>query len=219
MRTSKERVRRLMREASLQASLPHQRRRGDRSHSGTICTNMPDMMWGTDATSCLTVEGNATIFVVVDHCTRECLGIHAASRGTRFEALEALRQAIHHSFGIFNQDIAKDQLSLRHDHGNQFVSHDYQNELKFLGIKSTPAYVAEPQCNGVSERFIRTLKEQLLWLRKFSSIQELNEALHRFKELFNSSWLVAKHNYLTPSQARAKLTQTPYPMEPLSVAS
>ena len=89
----------------------------------------------------------------------------------------------------------------------------------FLGIKSTPAYVAEPQCNGVSERFIRTLKEQLLWLRKFSSIQELNEALHRFKELFNSSWLVVKHNYLTPSQARAKLTQTPYPIEPLSVAS
>ena len=37
-------------------------------------------------------EGPAFVFVAVDHCTAECIGLHAAKRGTRFEALEPIRQ-------------------------------------------------------------------------------------------------------------------------------
>ena len=32
------------------------------------------------------------MFVAVDHCTTECVGLHAAKKATRFEALEPLRQ-------------------------------------------------------------------------------------------------------------------------------
>jgi len=219
IRTSKERVRRLMKFAGLQAPRPALRERGDRAHRGTICTARPDVMWGTDATSMLTEEGNATIFIMVDHCTQECLGIHAARRGTRLEALEAVRQAVHHSFGEFREGIGAGLLSLRHDHGSQFISDAYQKELKFLGIKSTPAFVAEPQCNGVSERFIRTLKEQLLWLQTFTSVAALNEALAAFKEHYNGSWLVAKHHYLTPSEVRVQFNSVPTHSERLPVAS
>ncbi len=37
-------------------------------------------------------EGQVTVFVAVDHCTTECVGIHAAKRATLFEALEPIRQ-------------------------------------------------------------------------------------------------------------------------------
>ena len=78
VRTSKGRVLRLMREAGLLAPTRVGRRRGPRSHDGTITTERPDEMWGTDATACLTTrEGNATVFIAVDHCTQECVGIHA----------------------------------------------------------------------------------------------------------------------------------------------
>ena len=120
---------------------------------------------------------------------------------------------------VTEEKLTEEKLALRHDHGSQFVSGDYQDELKFLGIKSTPAFVAEPQCNGVSERFIRTLKERLLWLRRFSSINGLNEALQDFKDRYNSSWLVAKHGHLTPTQVRAQFTASPLPAQPLLVAS
>jgi putative transposase len=217
LRTAKERVRRLMKLAQLQAPRPALRQHGDQAHSGTICTTQPDMMWGTDATSVLTREGNATIFIMVDHCTQECLGLHAARHGTRFEALEVVRQAVKHSFGAFKERVAKG-LAIRHDHGSQFISDAYQKELKFLGITSTPSFVAEPQCNGVSERFIRTLKEQLLWLKHFASVEELNKALSSFKERYNQTWLVAKHNYLTPSEVRSKLS-TPHLSPQKGVAS
>ena len=45
----------------------------------------------------------------------------------------------------------------------------------------------EPPRNGVSERFIPTLKDQLLWLRSFETIGALNEALSALKAHYNSA--------------------------------
>ena len=99
-RTSKERVRRLMREHDLQAPQRAGHAHGPTAHDGTITTEAPDVMWGTDMTATVTVaEGPAFVFVAVDHCTAECIGLHAAKRGTRFEALEPIRQGIRERFG------------------------------------------------------------------------------------------------------------------------
>ncbi len=163
--------------------------RGNKAHDGRITTDPPDTMWGTDATQTLTRAGTATIFILVDHCTAECIGIHAAERGTRHEALEPLRQGVRRHFGGYDHGVATG-LALRHDHGSQFMSHDFQQELSFLGIRSTAAFVAEPECNGVAERFIRTLKEQLLWLQTFDNVDHLNEALQAFRARYNCEWRV-----------------------------
>ena len=69
------------------------------------------------------------------------------------------------------------------------------------------AFVADPECNGVAERFIRTLKEQLLWVEVFDDVDHLNEALHRFRLQYNASWLVQKHQHRTPDQVRSLLCQ------------
>ncbi|HEY7494409.1 MAG TPA: hypothetical protein VIH59_25325 [Candidatus Tectomicrobia bacterium] len=36
--------------------------------------------------------GQVAIFIAVDHFSAECVGMHAAQQGTRFEALEPIRQ-------------------------------------------------------------------------------------------------------------------------------
>ena len=163
---------RLMREAGLLAPTRVGRRRGPRNHDGTITTGHPDEMWGTDATACLTTrEGNATVFIAVDHCTQECVGIHAARPGTRFEALEPLRQGLREHFGGYGAGVATG-LALRHDHGSQYMSDHFQGELRFLGIRSSPSFVAAPEGNGCAERFIRTLKEQLLWVETFETVEQ-----------------------------------------------
>ena len=66
IRTSPERVRRLMRAHDLQA--PHRvgQAHGPTVHNGTITTETPDVMWGTDMTATVTVgEGAACVFVAV----------------------------------------------------------------------------------------------------------------------------------------------------------
>lgn len=196
-----------MRDHGLQAPYFPKRQRGSKAHDGTITTNQPDEMWGTDATATLTRdEGAAFVFIAVDHCTSECIGIHASRSGSRHEALEPIRQGVRASFARFDQNAATG-LSVRHDHGSQYMSHDFQQELRFLGIRSTPAFVAEPECNGVAERFIRTLKEQLLWVQTFDTIEELRLELLAFKQRYNNQWLVQKHGHITPAQARKNLSQ------------
>ena len=61
-------------------------------------------------------------------------------------------------------------LRLRHDHGSNYLADDFQQEVAFFGIESSPSFVQEPEGNGVAERFIRTLKENLLWVRSFATI-------------------------------------------------
>jgi transposase InsO family protein len=203
IRTSKRRVLRLTREHGLQAPGRVGRPRGPKAHDGTIRTEQVDVMWGTDLTSTMTGQGQASIFVTVDHCSTECLGIHASRQATRFEALEPIRQSVRACFGAFAEDIASG-LELRHDHGSQFVADDFQAELAFLGIAPSPAFVREPEGNGCVERFIRTLKENLLWVRRFATIEELRLALHAFKDTYNRTWIVERHGYRTPAQVRAE---------------
>jgi putative transposase len=207
VRTSKGRVLRLMREAKLLAPTRLGHAHGPKAHDGRITTDVPDQMWGMDATSCLTRrEGNATVFVVVDHCAAECIGLHAARPGTRFEAVEALRQGVRAIFGGYAEGIATGLLA-RHDHGSQYVSDYLQDELKFLGIESSPAFVREPEGNGVAERFIRTLKEQLLWVHTFETVEELRQALLAFKDRYNREWLCERHGHQTPAAVRARATR------------
>ncbi len=202
LRTSKERVRRLMRENGLSALARTGRPTGPRNHDGTIIPEAIDTMWGTDMTATFTTEhGQVAVFVAVDHCSAECVGLHAALRGTRFEALEPVRQGVAERFGGVETGAAQG-LSIRHDHGSQYMSHDFQKEIAWLGAASSPAFVRAPEGNGCAERFIRTLKENLLWVRTFRAVEELRLALIEFKRTYNEHWLIERHGHRSPAQFR-----------------
>ena len=206
-RTSLRRVLRLMRQNHLLAPARVGSPRGPRNHDGTIIPEMVDVMWGTDLTTTITGEGLAAVFIAVDHCSAECVGIHAHARATRFEALEPIRQGVRRHFGGFARGIARG-LAVRHDHGSQYMSDHFQKEIAFLGIESSPAFVRAPEGNGCAERFIRTLKENLLWVRSFETIEELRQALLLFQATYNTSWLIERHGFLTPADFRHKQLQT-----------
>jgi transposase InsO family protein len=173
IRTASERVRRLMREHHLQAPRRGGNPHGPKAHDGVIITEEPDTMWGTDMTTTVTTgEATVHVFIAVDHCTCECVGLHVAKRGDRFEALEPLRQGVREHF---------------------------------LGMESSPSFVREPEGNGCAERFIRTLKEDLLWVRVFATVAELAEALREFKRTYNERWLIRRHGHRPPGQVRRDL--------------
>jgi putative transposase len=200
-RTSRRRVLRLMGENGLLAPSRTGAPRGPRTHDGTIIPETVDAMWGTDLTTTVTGEGQAAVFVAVDHCSAECVGIHASLDANRFEALEPLRQGVRRHFGGFAKDVARG-LSVRHDHGSQYMAGDFQKELRFLGIESSPAFVRAPEGNGCAERFIRTLKENLLWVRSFATVEELRQALLAFREAYNATWLIERHGFRPPAAVR-----------------
>ena len=195
-----------MREHALLAPARTGAPRGPRTHDGTIIPKTVDTMWGTDLTTVFTGEGQAAVFIAVDHCSGECVGIHAHARATRFEALEPIRQGVRRHFGGFARDIAKG-LAMRHDHGSQYMSDHFQKELAFLGIESSPAFVRTPEGNGCAERFIRTLKENLLWVQTFETIEDLRQALLGFRDTYNTTWLIERHGFVSPADYRRQQLQ------------
>jgi putative transposase len=85
------------------------------------------------------------------------------------------------------------------------LSDDFQDELAVLGMTSSPSFVREPKGNGCAERSVRTLKENLLWIHVFDTVAELIEALREFKRLYNEQWLIERHGFRTPNQARTDI--------------
>ncbi|MBC7152731.1 MAG: DDE-type integrase/transposase/recombinase, partial [Rhizobium sp.] len=138
VRTAARRVRRVMNENNLLApQRPVQR--DAHPHDGTIVTDRVDEVWGTDMTQTVTTrEGRAYVFIAVDHCSGEFIGTHASSSASRWQALEPVRQGVARHFGGVRPNAAEG-LTLRHDHGSNYMSEDFQNEIKCFGMVSSPA--------------------------------------------------------------------------------
>lgn len=100
------------------------------------------------------------------------MGIHATKHADGFEALEPIRQGVCGACGSYAAHVASG-LIVRHDNRSQNVSRHFQSELAFPGIKSSPSFVRSPEGNGCIERFFRTLKDQLLWVRSFVDAEDV----------------------------------------------
>jgi hypothetical protein len=48
-------------------------------------------------------------------------------------------------------------------------------------------------------------QEQLLWLRRFETVEDLRRALQEFRDRYNREWIVGRHGYRTPRAVRAAL--------------
>jgi putative transposase len=201
VKVGRRRVLRLMREHSLLS--PYRGRRGTpRLHEGKIITPAPNLMWGTDGAKLFTVEeGWGWLFVAVEHWNAECMGWHVCKLGTRFAALEPIAQGLMTTVGSVAADAGRG-LSLRMDHGTQYLSDHFQNQLKSWGISPSFAFIEQPQTNGVAERFNRTLKEQVIHGRVFQNLEEVRTAVRQFVNTDNREWPVEKNGFLSPWQIK-----------------
>ena len=159
-------------------------------------------MWGADATRFYTAEdGWCWFFGAIDHHADDIVGHHVAKIGNRFAALEPIRQGIQRYFGAIGPDVARG-LSIRHDLCTQYMSNEFQGELRFLGVQASPSYVGEPECNGVIERFMRTLKEQCIYVNRFRDLEHAREEIADFIDRYNRLWLIERHGHHTPLEVR-----------------
>ncbi|GIU77551.1 MAG: hypothetical protein KatS3mg005_0789 [Bryobacteraceae bacterium] len=86
-----------------------------------------------------------------------------------------MRQVVREQFGGFCEGIAVG-VKPRRDHDSHLMSDDFQCEIRFLSLESSPAFVRGPEGNGSVERF-RTLKKQLPCVFHFDTLARLTEAL------------------------------------------
>ena len=202
--SAKERVNRLMRENQLLSPTRPKLNIVKNKHKGKIITELPNRMWGTDGKKFFTLkEGWCWLFSVIDHCNDEIIAYHSAKIGDRFAAMEPVKMAVKHTFGSLDRNICKDTgLFLRSDHGSQYDSNDFQKELLFLNLSYSPAFVRSPQCNGIIERFHRTINEQVFDLWLFDSLEQAQRIIAEFMYNYNHVWILHRLGLTTPVEYR-----------------
>lgn len=205
---SRGRILRIMREQKLLAPVRVRRNGSARPHDGTICSERPNQMWGTDGKQFWTrQDGWCWFFGVIDHCHDEILAWHAAKVGNRFAALEPVRQAVVKEFGSLTRGVVTNTgLHLRKDHGSQYDSADFIKELNYLGLVASPAFVRSPECNGIIERFHRTLQEQVFDIHCFENLEEARRAIAQFIHDYNHFWILERHGHQSPLEVKQRFT-------------
>ena len=88
------------------------------------------------------------------------------------------------------------------DHGSQYLSDHFLNQVRYWGIRPSFGLLKEPETNGVVERWNRTLKEQAVYGRVFQNLADVRAAVAEFVERYNRCWRLEKLAYRTPLEAR-----------------
>lgn len=104
-------------------------------------------------------DGWGLLFVAVEHWDAGCVSWHVWKQGTRFAALEPVSQGLMITVGALAVDAARG-LSLRMDHGTQYLSNHFQNQFKYYGIHPSFAFIEQPQTNGVANTSSGPLKSR-----------------------------------------------------------
>jgi putative transposase len=172
-----------------------------RIHDGKITTEKPDEMWGTDGKKFWTKkDGWCWLFDTVDHFNSEIIGWNVVKTGDRFEATRSVQNAVCKRYGSLTKGIASG-LKIRSDLGTQYTSDYFKSAMNHLGVEISYSWAHSPECNGIIERFHRTIQEQVFDLHNFETIDEAINTIEQFINKYNEYWILERLGYQSPGEA------------------
>lgn len=138
----------------------------------------PDLVWAGDFTK-LRFQGRTYYFAtVMDTCTREILGWHIATHHSVDLVTEALSMAI--------RSRKKAPRIFHSDHGSEYISETYVQELRGHGITPSNAAKGKPWQNGKQESFYNRFKEELGDLNDLPGVERLWERIGQQLHHYNT---------------------------------
>jgi len=198
----KKRIYRIMKEHNLlvKPNLRLRAKRDNQDNRNKPPANRLNQFWGTDMTKLLLSSfGWLYLVIVLDWFSKKIVGFSISSHSRTEDWLNALHDACNKQFpqGI----LAKPkELFLVSDNGSQPTSHKYMQACSIMEIKQIFASYNNPKGNADTERVIRTIKEDFIWVREFTSPSEFIEAFGKWVENYNNDYPHSSLNYQTPCQ-------------------
>lgn len=199
---NKKRIYRIMKENNLLVTpnLRLKAKRDNQSSKGKPRASRPNQFWGTDMTKILINSfGWLYLVVVLDWYSKKIVGYSISSHSRTEDWLDALNDACNNQFpnGILSK---QDELYLISDNGSQPTSKKYMQACSVLEIKQIFASYNNPKGNADTERVMRTIKEDFVWIREFASPIEFTEEFRKWVDSYNNDYPHSSLSYLTPCQ-------------------
>lgn len=200
-------VERLMREAGIAGVQPKRfttTTKSDPSHATEpnlldrdFTAVKPNERWVTDITYIWTDEGWCYLAAIIDLFTRGVVGWALSTSLATELPLQALENA------LAKRKPAKGLLH-HSDRGCQYTSADYRKALAEREIAVSMSRRGNCWDNAVAESFFGTLKTELIYRQRWTSVAQVRAALFDYIEVFyNRSRLHSSIGYRTPAEVDA----------------
>jgi putative transposase len=85
------------------------------------------------------------------------------------------------------------------DNGSQFISKDFSEYLRHVGLQQARTSVAYPQSNGKIERYFGSLTRECLRRTSFIDLNDAKGQIDKYVEHYNNVRLHSSLGYLTPN--------------------
>lgn len=155
-----------------------------------------NQLWVADITYIRLVKEFVYLAVIMDVCSRKCIGWDISRDIDTQLTLNALKMALKKRKGM-------DLSGLVHhsDQGVQYAANDYIDELKKNSIKISMARKGNPYDNAFAESFIKTLKYEEVYLKEYESFDDAYKNIEGFiDDVYNAKRLHSSIGYLPPNE-------------------
>lgn len=160
----------------------------------------PNQKWVTDVTEFCVNGEKLYLSPVVDLFNREVISFSLARRPHMDMINTMLKKAF--------SRITKDDIPILHsDQGWQYQMVGYQKLLKEKHVIQSMSRKGNCLDNAVVENFFGTLKSECFYLRKFSNIDELENAIKEYIYYYNNERISLKLQGLSPIEFRTQTLQ------------
>ena len=175
----------------------------------------PNQWWGIDMTKVM-IEGFGWVYLVVvlDWHTKKVVGHYAGLQARAWHWLVALNRAVNRQFpdGVSDQG-----LNLMADNGCQPTALAFLRACAAMGIRQAFTSYNNPKGNADTERFLRTLKEELVWLHEWTSPAVFFAALDQLDQPATTPATCTRPSATArPRPSKPNTSATPLPYRPLA---
>jgi len=205
IKINKKRVYRIMKENKLCLNNQQLHKAKRKIDTSKPRATRPNQWWGIDMTKFLIPSIGWVYFVVLlDWFNKKVLGWHVGLQARSKEWIQVLQDAV---MSACPEGSREYQINLMSDNGSQPTSTAFMKECGLLGIKQAFTSYDNPKGNAETERFIRTIKEELIWVVEFETLEQAKQMIGHKIEKYNSEYVHSTLGYLSPNEFTQKWIQ------------
>jgi len=195
---NEKKVRRIMKENGLVA-MPAKHRCHRAATIQKAKPSQPHQVWGIDMTKFwIDSFGWAYLVIVLDWYSKKTVGWDLSARSKSEDWLRALDGAV---LNEFPNGTRGHGLKLVSDNGCQPTSTAFMKATATLEIEQIYTSFNNPKGNADTERMMRTIKEELIWLNDFTSFEQAKNALkHWIENDYNKLYVHSALGYVSPEE-------------------
>jgi transposase InsO family protein len=202
LKVNHKRVHRLMKERGLLATQTvHKAKRTPQRSKPRA--ERPKQYWGIDMTKFMVPSiGWVYLVIVLDWYTKKVVGWNLSLRSRAVEWREAVEMAIGKEFP---NGVRGEGLKLISDNGSQPTATAFMRDMATLDIEQIFTSYDNPKGNADTERMMRTIKEEIIWLNEFGGFEEAFEKIGKWiDEDYNKLYVHSEPGYLSPEEFEAR---------------